>query len=289
MLKYMFENDFIQTALSFQYNEATLQYEPKLIYVYSDYLITGSIYHEINLYDFIRRHYKEIKGKIFLFLLPCQVKPIKYILNKNKIAHFTVALTCSSQQSIEATYYLLKLLKTKKDDVRHIQYRGNGWPSGINIKLQTGEDIFLPNNKPLWQDIFHSRLFIQKRCFSCTETISEKSDVSLADPWIKEVIETEEIGKTLIAINSEQGDFYLNKAENDGIIVKSEMAMASLIQSQIYTIKRKELYKKNKRMNRIIKIISSSLYKNIILKNRTLFNLHNKILHKVEAGLSRKS
>lgn len=114
ILKYLFESKIIQTSITFDYNNEDLQYIPRLIYRYEDYNVTGSIYQEIKLIQFIKQHIHEIRGGFACFVLPCQARAIRSILEKAGITNFIIGLTCSSQQNIEATYYFLKRIHIEK-------------------------------------------------------------------------------------------------------------------------------------------------------------------------------
>lgn len=283
MVNYLFEKNKIQTSVNFIYDEKSLQYEPKLIHTKEDYQITGSIYHEIDMFHFIKKNLHLIKGKICLFLLPCQVKPITYLLDKNKIPHFIIALTCSSQQSIDATYFLLKTQGIVKSDVCSIKYRGNGWPSGVSINLKDGSTHFISNNKSIWTQIFHSRLFIQKRCFKCKETISKSADICLADPWLKEFVEKEKIGQSIVVINTKDGVELLREAMEDGVVSMHEISREKVLKSQQTTIDRKNSYsRKKKRITFLIHLLYFPFYRSIVLNHLLLFKLHCKLIHKIE-------
>ena len=172
IIKYLFESKIIQTSITFDYNSRSLQYIPRLIYRYEDYNISGSIYHEINLVQFVKQNIHDIQGGFACFVLPCQARAIRSILEKAGIPNILIGLTCSSQQSIEATYYLLERMQINKDDVLKIQYRGNGWPSGVQIHLKDNTVKYMSNNNSIWTKIFHSRLFIPKKCFYCQNNTS---------------------------------------------------------------------------------------------------------------------
>ena len=123
MIKYLFESKTIQTSITFDYNNKSLQYVPRLIYRYEDYNITGSIYHEIKLIQFIKQHIHEIQGGFACFVLPCQARAIRSMLEKAGIPNILIGLTCSSQQSIDATHYLLKRMQIVKENVTRIQFK----------------------------------------------------------------------------------------------------------------------------------------------------------------------
>lgn len=283
MIKYLFESKTIQTSITFDYNNKSLQYVPRLIYRYEDYNITGSIYHEIKLIQFIKQHIHEIQGGFACFVLPCQARAIRSMLEKAGIPNILIGLTCSSQQSIDATHYLLKRMQIVKENVTRIQYRGNGWPSGVQIHLKGNTIKYIPNNNSIWTQIFHSRLFIQKKCFYCQNTLNIFSDISLADPWLKEYFSTEKEGLSIIICNTSKGVTLIENAHQKKNICIQPIDYNKVILSQIGTIKRKESYIRCKTStNLMIKIFSSAIYKNTVLKSKILFQLHNKIKNKIE-------
>lgn len=287
IIKYLFDYNLIQTTITFDYNAKTLEYIPKLIYSYQDYKITGSIYHEINLIQFIKENVSKIKGGFACFVLPCQARPIRSILTKSNISCFLIGLTCSSQQSIDATFYLLKRLKISPQKVKYIQYRGNGWPSGIQIQQKDNTIKTISNNNSIWSQIFHSRLFILKKCFKCQNTLNIYSDITLADPWLKEY-QKEKIGMSLICCNTPIGIKLLQDIITKKEIYGHAFDYSLFLKSQATTIKRKKSYKKNQKITTMyIKIISSAYYRKLILSNSYLFLLHNKIKDKFEKFINK--
>lgn len=288
IIKYLFDKGIINTTITFDYDKSTLQYVPRLIYKYEDYKITGSIYHEVKLINYIRDNIEHIKGGFACFVLPCQARAIRSILNRHGLKCILIGLTCSSQQDIEATYYLLKRLNINKKDVEYIQYRGNGWPSGIQIRLKDNTQKFIPNNNSIWTQIFHSRLFIQNRCFKCQDTLNVNSDISLADPWLKNYIENEKTGLSLVSLNTEMGDKILKGMNNHGYIILDKINDELILKSQENTINRKISYKKHSKIIYYFNIMCTSKnYKKLILNAPFLFNIHCKIKSKIEYNLTK--
>jgi len=283
LIKYMFEARLIKTAISFNYCKMKIAYEPQIIDSFEEYMIAGSIYHEINLLDFIKKKYDEIISPFCCFALPCQVNAIKYILNKQNISHYIFGLTCSSQLILEATYYLLKVKGIKHNDVERIKYRGDGWPGGINIQIKNGSTVHIPNLNSIWTKIFHSRLFTLDRCFKCNNTLNLDSDVSLADPWLKKYIGTEKNGLTLISCNTMKGEKIINLAVRDRIISVNEISLKIIKESQNRTIARKRAYKKHPKISNIIKVLcKNKYYRKIIVSFRSLFKLHCFVIKYIE-------
>ena len=85
IVKVLFKEGYIKSAISYKFDKETLQYHPCIIDKAEDYTPSGSIYHEIELIDFIRKNIENIEPPFFCFALPCQVTPIKNILEKRGI------------------------------------------------------------------------------------------------------------------------------------------------------------------------------------------------------------
>lgn len=285
-LKWLFDKGYIETSVSFEYNGDELMYEPKLIYSYDEYVPCGSIYHEIDLYGFVKKNLDAIKGGFACFALPCQTKAIRNLVNKS--GHYTqiIGLTCSSQQTLDATKYLLKRSGVSEQDVKYLQYRGNGWPSGIQIEKNDGQKVFIPNNGSLWTQIFHSRLFVKPKCFKCQDTMNRFSDITLADPWLKEYVSVEKTGKSLVVENASGGGIsLLQQCHEDGYIILERIQHSKILESQIGTINRKKSYRNRSILSMdYYRFIHSKIYRKLVL-TPFFFNLHCKLKARIERYL----
>lgn len=297
LIKYLIDNKIVEYALSFKYDSDHVGYVPTLVSSFSEYNISGSIYQEMDLITSLKERLikanfdaaskggnGQISGKgIVLFSLPCQTKALRAICKKAGLDPIIIGLTCSSQQSHEATSYLLSRIGVDEKDVSFLQYRGNGWPSGIQIKTKDGKDYFVNNNGSIWTDIFHSRLFIQPRCFGCKNTLNDYADIVLADPWLKEYTTTESEGQTLFATYTDVGENLVKNALCSKYIIAKEVSSELLYRSQRSTIKRKEAYNAHPTIRKWVrKVFLSSLYRKLV-KNSFLFRLHCRLKSKIES------
>ncbi len=304
LVKYILDNRIADYALSFSYDKENVCYKPVLVSSFEDYLICGSIYQEMNLIMSLKsllnsietsdkskfgKKYLTERSRIVLFALPCQTRALRSICKKAGYESIIIGLTCSSQQSHEATSYLLKSIGIDEKSVNHIQYRGNGWPSGIQIKTKDNKDYFVQNNNSIWMDIFHSRLFIQPRCFFCNNTLNDYADMVLADPWLKEYVKTETEGQTLFASYTEVGEDLINKALDSCYIEARKVDSGLLFQSQKSTIDRKESYRSHPIIrNWMRKIFLSAVYKRFF-KYGYLFRIHCKLKRIIESRIAVKA
>ena len=273
---YLLKHKLANSALSFSWNPQTLQYDPVIVDKESDYKFVGSIYHEVPLLKFIRSNRDKIKSPFVCFALPCQGKGIKKLLEEVGIQSYIIQLTCSSQQSFEATMYLFKRLGVDKSDVKHIQYRGNGWPSGIQIKKSDNTNLFISNSNSIWMDIFHSRLFIQRRCHRCNPNLNSEADIVLADPWRIDIpSETNNKGRTLCAVLTDRMEQLIKDMEQKNIIHTEDKSVDEFLYSQIATIRlKKSLLRRNPLTNMYENLLTSRRYRTWITANPLLFKLH---------------
>lgn len=285
IIKYLLDNKIVEYALTFDYNNAIKKYYPKLISDFHDYVVTASIYHEMDMLSFYKEVFNDaLCGKsIAVFALPCQTPFIRSLAKKKKIEVIIVGLTCSSQQTFDATRYLMDRINVNLDDVIDFRYRGNGWPSGIQIKLKNGKECFYSNNNSIWTSIFHSRLFIREKCFKCQDTLNRFSDIVLADPWLKEYFESEKIGQTLFMANTPKGLDIIRDIIKNNYVVANYISVNKLQQSQLVTIKRKEGYKRHPKTRAfLISLVKNKVYRRLILSCRPLYNLHMSIKERIE-------
>lgn len=203
--KYLLSTGQYGTSITFLFNSEKYMYEPKLIHSAEEVNICGSIYQDISIAHFVRDHIKEISNGIVVSCPPCQVSIIRNMLKKEGIPCFIISFCCSGQTTIEGTWKYYELLGIKKEDVVNMQYRGNGWPSGIQIWLKDGTKIYHDNYTEPWKTMHASWFYRPKRCFFCTFDTSKTADVSLADPWIKDYLEKDKTGSTLFMINTKIG------------------------------------------------------------------------------------
>ncbi len=284
IIRYMFEKGYINSALTFYFDRKNF-YLPEIAYSFDEYNITGSIYHEIDIVSFIKKNINSFTDRFLVTALPCQVKAIKEIAKRNKKEVFVISLTCSAQQNIEATYFLLDYLGIKKEKVKVLKYRGNGWPSGIYIRTDDGKEFKVGNIDSIWMYMFHSYIFSLDRCLTCSDTFGIKSDVIVADPWLERYLKKEKTGATITVPNSEKGFLVIKNAIKDKYLcIIEEIPTEEVILSQQDTIKRKFVQRKHRKLfKKMAGLFRTKIYKNFIFKNFPELHLRviNAILHKI--------
>lgn len=288
VMRHLLSQQEFGTGLTFVFDAALCMYVPKLIYSEKDINVCGSVYQDMNLVGFIKENIDKIKEGIVLSCEPCQVVPIRALLNRNGIRSFIISFCCSGQTTIEGTWCYYKLLGIDKKDVLNLQYRGNGWPSGIQIWLKNGNVIKKDNWTEPWISIHQSNLFKPKRCLFCKQDLGNMADINLADPWLDNYKLDEKIGATLCILCSEEGKNVFNNmvASNEIEAIPSdynEYAIAEKPNVHKELILHSErLYKK-----RIVKLVGNKLYRMLASKNQNTIKRHIR-LQRIIHLLSRK-
>lgn len=261
IIKYLFETRQINSAISFKFAGTNL-FEPFIINNFNDYNQIGSIYHEINIFKYLKQNINFVRSPVVITCLPCEIITIKRLLKKHNIESFLISLVCSSQLSKNATYYFLEKNQIDIKKVQEFRYRGNGWPSGIQIKTDEKE-YFFHNNNSKWLDIFHSQIFTLDKCFSCIDTFGLKADISVADPWLDRYVENDRIGSSIVIANTQSGEDTISKMLNEmKLCFDEELSYEETVLSQKGTLIKKYIYKKyRKNVKLLIKFFRTNTYK----------------------------
>ena len=173
-------------------------------------------------------------GKIAAVGLPCHIHGIRKAEMIDKrlekiVLHF--GLICHHAPTFLATEYLLQKMDIKKEDIQKIDYRGEGWPGGMSIKLKNGHKIFVPQfSNVYWGAVFQS-YFIPIRCASCSDKICELSDISFGDAWLPEP-SGERWGESIIVSRNRISEELLQNAMSKKKIKLYETDRQKVLQSQ---------------------------------------------------------
>lgn len=261
IIKYLFEHNQINSAINFRFCGIDL-FVPMLIYSFEDYQCTGSIYHEINIYKFLKENINSVVSPVLITCLPCQVVPIRRLLTKSRIDSVIISLVCSNQLEKEATYYFLQNNNINVGDIVDFRYRGNGWPSGIQVKT-IDKEYFFHNNTSKWIDVFHSQIFNLDRCFVCKDTFGLSADFSIADSWLQRYIQNDNIGSSIVMSHTDKAEGILQIMIDNNFLNNIEtISHQEVILSQLGTLQKKYIFFKYKPFFRLLrKIFRSNIYK----------------------------
>ncbi|CCY92057.1 putative uncharacterized protein [Bacteroides sp. CAG:1076] len=282
IIKYLLSSKEYGTSMTMVFNSKECKYEPKLIHSYEEYHNCGSVYQDIDVYEFIKNNINNIINGIIVTCMPCQVRKITKILTSYNIKHFIISLCCSGQTKVEGTWCLYKFLGLKRQEIKNIQYRGNGWPSGIQIELTNGKIIKRDNYSYPWNIIHSSFLFRPSRCLFCTYKTVPYSDINLADPWLIEY-QTDTIGNSVIIANTSKGYKLIEELISNNLIKCIVSDEDTYIRSQKGTIEEKAKVKLHRKYYKFIKQLSQNkIYVNIVTFSAITMKIHTRIIQKLK-------
>lgn len=179
-------------------------------------------------------------GKFAVVGLPCHINGIRKaeMINdklKEKIV-LHIGIFCGRSINFLGTEFLLHQMDIKKEDVKKIDYRGEGWPGKMFIKLKNGEERFMSYLK-YWDNGF-GLYFLPTRCTLCCDGTCELSDISFGDAWLPE-FGNEKIGESIIISRTKIGEEILENAKSKRKIELIETTDDKVVKSQ-----ERMLYKK---------------------------------------------
>ena len=193
--------------------------------------------------------------------LPCHINGIRKAEGKNKRLkekiYLHIGIFCGHAPNFLGTEFLLNKLRIKKEDVKNLSYRGEGWPGSMKVSLESGELLLLLPD--YWGGLFGLNFFTPARCLLCSDGICELADISFGDAWLPELSD-DKIGKSIIVSKNEIGEKLLQAMKLKNKIELNETSAKKVIQSQAGM-----LYFKKKNLN-----ARSKLFKAVPKNDNTL-------------------
>jgi len=168
--------------------------------------------------------------------LPCHIIGIRKLEMINKklqekiVLHVGIFCTCNI--SFFGTDFILKHINVKKESIKSIRYRGNGWPGCMQIEKNNGENIILPLLSVLYFGAIFP-CFTNINCKKCNDYISFFSDISVGDPWgIKKDVKGSSLlisrtmfGEEIIKISSNLNHIETKDIKKDDLFVHPTIKM----------------------------------------------------------------
>lgn len=183
--------------------------------------------------------------------LPCQIQVLSKLFKNKRENIVLISLFCNHCSSINATKFICENVDIEIDE---FYYRGNGWPSDIQIKSKNNERLAIPF-RSMYLKTF-GKYFYNERCRYCNDPFGILSDISVADAFHKDKSQNGN-GKTLCFVHSEKINNYLldmknkNKIQLDKVdsfkdIIKHFPSQKNRTYNTISYIKSIKKYGKNK-------------------------------------------
>lgn len=201
--------------------------------------ITGSKY----VQSYTAKAIEEIMAyeKAVVIGTPCQISSLDLLLkSKKKRDNFIlVDLICHGVPS-----YLLwnKFIKEfANSNVEYVSFRTKrfGWHKKV---MQLNKKIYKNENKNIFYDFFNLSSVYNESCYECTHRHTSAADIRIGDFWGSRYSKRES-GVSMVIVNTEAGNTYLNEIQKAGkIVLQSEDINNYFTSQQIYNIKKPKNY-----------------------------------------------
>ncbi|PKP58824.1 FeS-binding protein [Candidatus Atribacteria bacterium HGW-Atribacteria-1] len=226
------------------------------------------------------------EGEKFVVVgLPCHILGVRKAellipkLKKKIVLH--LGILCSGIKSFFGTEFILERRGIKKENVKNIKYRGNGWPGYMQVEHPNGT-MYLSDTALLYYGGAFGTLFTNKCCISCNDFTAELSDISFGDAWNIEKKDTK--GTSLLISRSKIGEELIKKLSFDNKIKLENIERDIVVRSQSLIYSKKKLLRSN--INHMIrdKLLSTitwfSTHPNSLIRKYFSLNLYLLILIK---------
>jgi coenzyme F420 hydrogenase subunit beta len=145
-----------------------------------------------------------------------------------------ISIFCAGTPSLAGTKELLDSLGVgANDEVLEVRYRGRGWPGEMSVKHRHAESGEIREATTSyahgWGDILQKHK--QWRCQLCADHLGDQADLSIGDPWYRQ-ISADEAGESLIIVRTERGRRILQAAVHHGVVALQQRSIATLAASQ---------------------------------------------------------
>jgi coenzyme F420 hydrogenase subunit beta len=152
----------------------------------------------------------------------------------------SIGFFCAGTPSTKGTLELLRTRGVDPYDVSAFRYRGMGWPGMAAAEFK---DPKRPTFKMTYNESWG---FVQKyrpfRCYLCPDLTAEFADISVGDPWYREIGE-HEAGRSLILIRTQKGREIFRGAMQRGYVTAERAAAEVIDRSQVNLLgKRREIW-----------------------------------------------
>ncbi|MGI6681404.1 MAG: Coenzyme F420 hydrogenase/dehydrogenase, beta subunit C-terminal domain [Bdellovibrionota bacterium] len=204
----------------------------------SDILNAGKSRYSRSLTLDVLKQLETEDGKFALVGLPCQIHALWKIRKLNpKINEkilLTIGLFCHSQIETIPERIILKKFNIDKLPVKEYISRFGKHPGTPYVRLENNElrPVYFPKKKfyrPTSHEMLNImyRLYTPKRCMYCFDGASELADISVGDPWFKNInkehfnkIDFKDGYSFVLARTSQGKELIENASENNKIYLK---------------------------------------------------------------------
>ncbi|MFN4090856.1 MAG: Coenzyme F420 hydrogenase/dehydrogenase, beta subunit C-terminal domain [Alphaproteobacteria bacterium] len=175
---------------------------------------------------------------------PCEIAALRRLVRDDPSLTaripWMLSFFCAGVPSQAGTEILLRRMGIAPERLRHLRYRGMGWPGRMTAEAEDGR-IAAMSYTDSWGGELHRHL--QFRCKICPDGTGEQADIAAADAWITPSGYpdfAERDGVSAVIARSGRGRALLAEAEAAGVLATAPLAVVELAAMQPYQLRRKQ-------------------------------------------------
>ncbi|MCX7725806.1 MAG: Coenzyme F420 hydrogenase/dehydrogenase, beta subunit C-terminal domain, partial [Chitinispirillaceae bacterium] len=195
---------------------------------------SGSIYAPVSSCTVIKEVIE--KGGQYAFVgTPCMVEGVtrleKFFPELKTIIFLKIGIVCSGMASrLSTKEFLLKNIPEPLPNIKKIRYRGHGWPGNLIVYGDYGKEIFTSpylGENGILKNIVSKDHYL--RCNLCFDHMGKYADISVSDPWSKEILKSETKGKSAVLVNTLRGREIIKKTIESNLFEIEEISTEKMI------------------------------------------------------------
>lgn len=150
-----------------------------------------------------------------------------------------VGLFCSHSVTQEGLPFLLARYARGVDGLEEVGFREKGWPGCLLCRYEDGQTFTISLDR-YWRSFYGSYFFTPFRCLTCSDLAAEQADLSLADAWLPEVRERDDVGTSMLVTRSLEAEELVWAMENAGLVQLSSISPKKVVEAQFGILQRKK-------------------------------------------------
>lgn len=191
----------------------------------------------VYMYMPLLKHVKmaeEFNGRLAVVMVPCQMRALSAMLEKNPALNEKVVLKlglyCSGSHHENATLVPLKKKKISLDGAVRIFYRRGHWRGLSTVVYKDGCERTLSYPKTICA-YKNAYFFSRESCMVCQDHYCNAADIAFGDIWLKEM-KKNPIKHTSCVIRTERADKLFRSAVEAGAIIDAKIDDTKMLRSQ---------------------------------------------------------
>lgn len=257
-LIYLLDNKYVDAVITATRDEKfPLHSKLRICFTKEDVLASkGSVYAPTSYGNILSKLLEVSCERVAVVGLPCHIQMLS---NLEKVwkkldgkFFLKISLVCGHTPSLKGYEYSLRHLGIKKEDVKLLRNRGEGWPGFLKIKVSDNyERKIVYGNKYSWGMVLSSSLFTPDGCSHCVDATGYEADISVCDAWLPKFGQ-DRIGCNLVLVRTEKAESIVNEMSAKEIVSLQKEELSDFVKANHAVFKEKMIVNgyKNKIVSR---------------------------------------